>query len=191
MSEIHVHLQPWSLPLPTTSVLVITAFAYSWGWLRLRSDSPNDIAPWRLAAFMNGLVSVWEAVGSRLAALDHRWLTLHMVKHLLLMTLAAPLVLAGQAELPLLRSLPKQVIQSDFLIRPERWLIRCPHSWFCWLAATAVVIGWHLPVAFQLGMRSQGVINVEDPGFLLGGPLFWWPAVQPSPTPTRSHRCST
>ncbi len=172
MSEAHVHLQPWSLPLVTTSVLVITAFAYSWGWLRLRSDFP----------------SVWTAVASPLAALDHRSLTLHMVKHLLLMTIAAPLVLAGQPELQLLRLLPKHVIQSDFLIRPARWLIRCPYSWFCWLAATAVVIGWHLPVAFQLAMRSHWVHNAEDACFLLGGLLFWWPVVQPVSTATGSHR---
>ena len=191
MSETHVHLQPWSLPLPTTSVLIITAFGYSWGWLRLRSDFPDVIPTWRLAAFMSGLVSVWTAVASPLAALDHRSLTLHMVKHLLLMTIAAPLVLAGQPELQLLRLLPKHVIQSDFLIRRARWLIRCPHSWFCWLAATVVVIGWHLPVAFQLGMRSQWVHNVEDACFLLGGLLFWWPVVQPLPTATRSPRWST
>src|SRR5258708_9610962 len=129
MSETHFHLQPWSLPLPTTAVLVITAFGYSWGWLRLRSDFPNDIRPWRLAAFMSGLVSVWTAVASPLAALDHRSLTLHMVKHLLLMTIAAPLVLAGQPELQLLRLLFKVFITSDFLIWPARWLIHSPHSW--------------------------------------------------------------
>src|SRR5260370_42042489 len=145
MSETHFHLQPWSLPLPTTSVLVITAFAYSWGWLRLRSDFPNDIPPWRLAAFMSGLVSVWTAVASPLAALDHRSLTLHMVKHLLLMTIAAPLVLAARPELPLLRLLSKDVIQTGFLIRAARWLIRRPQPWFVWRPASAVVIGWHLP----------------------------------------------
>src|SRR5258708_15890206 len=134
MSETHIHLQPWSLPLPTTSVLVITAFAYSWGWLRLRSDSPNDIPPWRLAAFMSGLVSVWTAVASPLAALDHRSLTLHMVKHLLLMTIAAPLVLAGQPELPLLRLLSKHFFQNDFFFSPAPLLIPSPHFSFFFLS---------------------------------------------------------
>src|SRR5258708_13069993 len=167
MSEAHVHLPPWSFSLVPTSVLVITACAYSWGWFRLRSDSPDVIPTWRLAAFMSGLVSVWTAVASPLAALDHRSLTLHMVKHLLLMTVAAPLVLAGQPELQLLRLLPKHVIQSDFLIRPARWLIRCPHSWVCWLAATAVRIGLDLPLAVQFGIRSQWDHNLHDTLFSL------------------------
>ncbi len=44
---------------------------------------------------MSGLVFVWTAVASPLAALDHQSLTIHMMKHLLLMTVAAPLVSSG------------------------------------------------------------------------------------------------
>src|SRR5258708_24503411 len=155
MSAADVHLQPWSLPPVTTAVLVIAAFLYLLGWIRLRSDFPDVIPTWRLASFISGLVAVWTVVGSPLAPLDHRSLTLHMVKHLLLMTVAAPLVLAGRPGLALLRLLSKHLVQSDVRSRPEQWLIRCRHSWVCWLAATAIVIGWHLPVAFQLAMRSR------------------------------------
>src|SRR5260370_21087669 len=186
MSAAHVHLQPSSLPRVTSSVLVITALLYLRGWLRLRSGSPDVIPTWRLAVFMSGLVSVSTVVASPLAPLDHRSLTLHMVKHLLLMTIAAPLVLAGRPELALLGLLSKHVIQSDFLLSPGRWVRRCLHSGFCWLAATAVVIGWHLPGVFPLGMRSQLVHNVEDACFLFGGLMFSWPVVQALPTTARS-----
>lgn len=188
MSEAHVHLLPWSLPRIATSVLVITAFLYLRGWLRLRSDLPDVIPSWRLASFMSGLVSVWTVVASPLAPLDHRSLTLHMVKHLLLMSVAAPLVLGGRPELLLLRVLSMHSVHSDVRTRQAQWLIRCRHSWVCWLAATAIVIGWHLPVAFQLAMRSHWVHNVEDACFLLGGLLFWWPVGQPVPTATSSTR---
>jgi cytochrome c oxidase assembly factor CtaG len=137
---------------------------------------------------MSGLVSVWTVVASPLAPLDHRSLTLHMVKHLLLMTVAAPLVLAGRPELPLLRLLSKHLVQSHVRSRPAQPLIRCRHSWVCWLAATAIVIGWHLPVAFQLAMRSHRVHNVEDACFLMGGLLFWWPVVLPMPPATSPAR---
>jgi putative membrane protein len=187
MSAAHVHLQPWSLPRVATSVLVISAFLYWRRWLRLRSNFPEVIPTWRLASFMSGLVSVWAVVDSPLAPLDHRSLTLHMVKHLLLMTVAAPLVLGGRPEL-LLRVLSKHSVQNDVRSRPAQWLIRCPHYWVCWLAATAIVIGWHLPVAFQLAMQSHWVHNAEDACFLLGGLLFWWPVVQPAPIATCSPR---
>jgi putative membrane protein len=60
----------------------------------------------------------------------------------------------------------------------------------CWLAATGAVIGWHLPVAFQLGMRSQAIHILEDVSFLVAGLMFWRPIVQSSPRATSSPRWS-
>jgi len=54
----------------------------------------------------------------------------------------------------------------------------------------AAVIGWHLPVAFQLGMRSQWMHILKDVSFLVAGLLFWWPIVQSSPSATKSSRWS-
>jgi len=185
----------WSLPLVFTSALVVvTALVYLRGWLSLRNAFPNLIPGWRLAAFMSGLVSVWTAVASPLATLDHQSLTIHMLKHLLLMTVAAPLVLAGAPAFPLMCGLPKLFIKSHppFASLPARWLRRrLMHPVLCWLAGTAAVIGWHLPVAFQLGMRSRWVHSVEDACFLLAGLLFWWPIMQPLPNATSPHRWST
>lgn len=193
MFEAHVHLQPWSLPLVATSALVLMALIYLRGWLRLRGASPILFPAWRLAAFMVGLCSVWTAAASPLATLDHRSLTTHMVKHLLLMTVAAPLILSGAPILPLLCGMPRRFSQSDIVIagRRARWLEHhLAHPVFCWLAGTATVIGWHLPIAFQLALRSFWVHSVEDACFLLAGLLFWWPVVQPPPSATRSPHWS-
>jgi putative membrane protein len=191
MSEPHAHMQLWSLPL--AALLVVTALVYLRGWISLRSSFPNLIAGWRLAAFIAGLFSVWAAVGSPLATLDHQSLTIHMMKHLLLMTVAAPLILAGAPVFPLACGLPKLFIKGHppFTRLPARWLERClMHPRLCWLSGTAAVIGWHLPVAFQLGMRSHWVHDLEDVSFLVAGLLFWWPIVQSSPSATRSPRWS-
>jgi putative membrane protein len=64
------------------------------------------------------------------------------------------------------------------------------HPVLGWLAGTATVIGWHLPVVFQLGMRSHWVHRSEDISFLLAGLLFWRPIVQSSPSGTRSPQWS-
>jgi putative membrane protein len=72
---------------------------------------------------------------------------------------------------------------------PPRWLEPCiRYPAWCWLAGTAAVIGWHLPVAFRLGMRSQGIHALEDVSFLLAGLLFWCPIVQHAPSTARSPR---
>jgi putative membrane protein len=189
-----VHAQSWSLSVTITSALmVLTALVYLRGWLSLRNAFPNLVAGWRLAAFMSGLVAVWAAVASPLATLDHQSLTIHMLKHLLLMTIAAPLALAGAPVFPLMCGLPKLFIKiHPALASPlARWLKRyLMHPVLCWLAGTAAVIGWHLPGAFQLGMRSDWVHIVEDLCFLIAGLFFWWPIVPSSPSATRSPRWS-
>jgi putative membrane protein len=90
---------------------------------------------------------------------------------------------------PLVCGLPKLFIRSHPPVGglPARWLeYCCRHPALCWLAGTAAVIGWHLPTAFQSGMRSHGVHTLEDISFLAAGFLFWWPIVQSSPTATGS-----
>jgi putative membrane protein len=123
---------------------------------------------WRLAALMGGLFALWVAVGSPLAAMDHHLLTAHMAQHLLLMTVAAPLILLGAPRIVL----PREII----------------HPIFCWLAATAVVIGWHVPALFELGMRSAVWHAFEHASFFAAGILFWWPVIQPWPSLASSPR---
>ena len=53
----------------------------------------------RIAALAAGLAVIWIVVASPLAHLDHHLLTAHMVKHLLLMLVAAPLILFGARSL--------------------------------------------------------------------------------------------
>ena len=186
-------MQSWSLSLAVTSALVATALVCVRGWFSLRRSFPDLIGRWRLGAFMIGLVLVWTAVASPLAILDHQSLTIHMMKHLLLMTVAAPLLLAGAPVFPLVCGLPKLFIKGypPLASLLARWLERClMHPVLCWLAGTAAVIVWHLPVMFHLGMRSHRWHNVEDLCFLVAGLLFWWPIVQSSPSAARSPRWS-
>jgi len=193
MSEPHAQILWRLFLLGITPALVVTAGVYLRGWLAVRSAFPNLIAVWRLAAFLCGLVLVWIVVGSPLSALDHQLLTIHMLKHLLLMTVAAPLILAGAPVFTLVCGFPKLFIKRYPPVGSlsARWLEDCVrYPALCWLAGTAAVIGWHLPVAFQWGMRSQGMHILEDLSFLVAGLLFWWP-VMPSPlSAARSRRWS-
>ena len=185
--ELHRGLDSWSLPIPVTIVLIVVALVYLRGWYQLRNSLPDVLPAWRLGAFMAGLFSLWAAVGSPLAVLDHQLLTGHMVQHLLLMTVAAPLILMGAPVITLGYALPQRFV--PIVLRP---LPRCPpvhwigrivtHPVFCWLASTAAVIGWHIPALFALGMRSEGWHAIEHASFLAAGLLFWWPVIQPWPT---------
>ncbi len=193
-ADAHAILQSWSNPLALDLALCLTALVYARGWFRLRSAFLNLLSPWRLAAFFAGIISIWIAIGSPLNAFDDVSLTIHMLQHLLLMSLAPPLILLGAPQLPLLHGLPQPLarVVSPIL----RWgpvkrlgdLIANPA--FGWLAAAAVLIGWHTPAIFQLALRWNWLHELEHASFLGAGLLFWWPVIQPWPSVARWPRWS-
>jgi cytochrome c oxidase assembly factor CtaG len=108
------------------------------------------------------------------------------------MTVAAPFLLAGEPAFVLVCGLPKLFIKSHPPLASlrARWLERRLMPVLCWLAGTAAVIGWHLPIAFESGMHSHWIHILEDASFLMAGLLFWWPIMQSSPSRARPPRWS-
>jgi putative membrane protein len=175
-----------------TAALILVAAVYARGWNQrppAEARAPaHDIDLWRLAAFLSGLCVLWIVVASPLAMLHHVSLTIHMTQHLLLMTVAAPLILIGAPARALLRGLPARVARArdaavctGFVRRLGRVLT---HPACCWLAATGVVLGWHVPAAFAWAMRSHAWHDVQQASFFAAGLLFWWPVVQPASSVT-------
>ena len=189
----HAASESWSLPVPVTLALVTAAFIYFRGWFRLRRVFPNAISAWRLAAFVSGLLSLWIPLASPLRGFDHDLLTMHMVQHILLMAVAPPLILLGAPVVPFLCGLSDRFV-SITLVPFLRWppmqgLGRIlTHPVFAWLAATATLIGWHVPAVFRLGLRSDSWHEVQHACFFVTGLLFWWPVVQPWPSVARWPR---
>jgi cytochrome c oxidase assembly factor CtaG len=165
--------------------LILAALIYLRGWLRLRRLNLERVAGWRAGIFLLGLFFIWLATASRLGALDHEMLTAHMVQHLLLMTVAPPLILLGASVKTLFYGLPHRLahvmdrsIRSTGLRQVGSALT---HPAICWLGAAGTLIAWHIPALFMLGMRSQMWHGIEQASFLATGLLFWWPVVQPFP----------
>jgi putative membrane protein len=171
-------------PVLSSVVLVFTSLAYLRGWVSLRSNSTSRIPAWRACSFLVGLFSIWVATASPFSALDHALLTVHMLKHLLLMTLAPPLIWLGEPMRCLTRAfLPASWRTSVSALHQRGKALARPEV--CWLAAAAALIGWHIPGVFALAMHSPGWHFVEQSSFLAAGLLFWWPVVQPWPSITR------
>src|SRR4029453_7524487 len=123
------------------TLLVVTALLYLRGWFRLRSRTESVTSLQHLASFLIGLSLIWVAVDSSLAALDHELLTVHMIQHLLLMSLAAPLILLSKPVLVMVRGLPQSLVRAagPWFKRPlVRQIGRATvNPVLCWLAATA------------------------------------------------------
>lgn len=125
------------------------------------------MAPWRATSFIAGVFLVWVALGSPLAAYEHELLTVHMIQHLLLMTIAPGLILLGQPHLA-------------FWHRLSRWgHVVLSRPALCWTVSALTLIAWHTPVLLTLAMHSRAWHAVEQSSFLIAGFIFWWPVVQP------------
>jgi len=181
----HAGIQSWEVAL--TLAIIVMALIYVQGWVRIRRVEPDTVGGWRVTSFLLGLFFIWLAVASPITLLDHELLTVHMVKHLLLMTIASPLVWLGAPMKPLANGLPRRLVKALigplFCSAPMKQLGRAlANPTVCWLAAAGTLIGWHIPSLFILGMRSEMWHGIEQASFLLAGLLFWWPVVQPRQT---------
>src|ERR1700719_2572200 len=96
----------------TSAALIVVALLYLRRWVRIRGLNLESVAGWRVASFVLGLLLIWIATASPLAALDHDMLTAHMVQHLLLMTLAPPLILLGVPVKPLVHRPVQRFLQA-------------------------------------------------------------------------------
>ena len=177
------------------AALIVLGLVYTRGWVRIRRLGLETIEGWRATSFFIGLFLIWVAVASPLAALDHEFLTVHMIQHLLLMTLAPLLIWLGDPIKSLAHGVPHRVVQTllvplvcwpmikglfTFLSRPA----------ICWLGAAGTLIAWHIPAVFVLGLQSGTWHGMEQALFLVTGLLFWWPVVQPWSSARTSPRWS-
>jgi len=186
-----------SSPLSETTlvVLVLVSFIYLRGWRGVRGAWVSALPAWRAASFLFGMFLVWGALGSPLVAYDHELLTVHMIQHLLLMTVAPVLLLLGEPLLAFWHGLPRfgKVTLGPLLQRPVvqrfAWMLSRPA--LCWTVSALTLMGWHVPELFTMAMHSEAWHSVEQASFLVAGFLFWWPVVQPWPSVSTGPQWST
>ena len=184
--NVHFDHTSWEFTASLTLTLLLAASLYLRGWISTRTVSGPAIPAWKASSFLGGVVLVWMAWASPLADYDHSLLTAHMIKHLLLMTFAPPLILLGE---------PIKVFWGMTPLSARNTLGLAWHRPFVqrlarigtglalgWTASALTLIVWHVPALFALGARSEIVHTVEQATFLGAGLLFWWPVVHPWPS---------
>jgi len=181
-----------AFPVSLTLTLLLGGYRYLLGWIPLRLTSRTAIPVWRAASCFLGLFLVWAACESSLAAYDHSLLTVHMIKHVLLMTVAPALILLGEPVRvywigmpPLAQRVLRRVLRRSLLRRFAR-MMTSPA--LCWTLSATTLLAWHLPRLFTLGMLSERWHVVEQLTFFAAGLLFWWPIIQPWPNASTGPR---
>src|SRR5918997_673884 len=107
-------------------------------------------------------------------------LSAHMVEHILLADLGAPLLLAGLRNPVLGFFLPRDVLVAVARRRRLRAAFRTLRRPLVAIPVYALVLyGWHLSFAFEGAVRHELVHVAQHATFIFAGILVWWPALEP------------
>jgi cytochrome c oxidase assembly factor CtaG len=155
------------------ALLAIVAAAYAVGQWRLARRSRGEHAT-RAACFWSGWVALAMALGPPLHALTPMSFAAHMTQHEIMMLVAAPLLVVARPLGTLLWGLPEvfsAVVKASAVRRVAGW-VSAPVA--AWITHTVVLWGWHVPAAFEAGLRSNALHWLQHSSFFLAAVIFWW-----------------
>lgn len=160
--------------------LLIAGFVLGiWVYRRGRTGGRRRRADvWRARCFTAALVALAVALLSPLDALSGALASAHMVQHLLLVVVAAPLLALSAPSSTLLRGSPLAVRQASgrWARRLRRSADALPvvrHPATVWLLHVATLWFWHAAVPYGAALDHALVHVAEHASFLLTGALFW------------------
>ncbi len=168
------------------AILVGAAVVYVAGWWRLGRRADRPVATWRLAAAMAALATIAIALVSPLDGLAHERFSAHMVQHLLLLTVAAPLGLLANPFPVVMWALPGR---ARIALRPllarggtlRGWLRALTDMPLAWALFALTIWLWHVPALYERALGND-VIHALEHTTLFGAALvFWWPLLAPAP----------
>jgi putative membrane protein len=118
------------------------------------------------------------------AAADRR-LTVHMVQHLLIVVVAAPLIVAGAPIRLALRTLPGDGREALVRLLHSRFARTLGHPVVAWSIFAVVLLGTHVPAFYDLALRHPVVHAGEHALYLWAALVFWAPLIGADPVPHR------
>jgi putative membrane protein len=143
-----------------------------------KRGSPRTPSVARRASFYSGLVLATTAVVSPLHGWSEALFAAHMIQHLVLVIVSAPLIVLGAPTAPLIAGLPAPASRSASkvlrVLRKRAPLLR--HPVWIWALHAAVIWAWHLPYLYDLALENETMHGLEHATFL-GTALLLWGAV--------------
>jgi putative copper resistance protein D len=176
-------LARWSFEAPVVALLALAALAYALGRRELGARSAPGTRLGRPVVFAAGLAVLALALLSPVATYGHALLSVHMVQHLLLMLVAAPLLVAAHPVPALLAVLPDSAARRLRALGRSRPARLVTHPLVAWVAFAAVGWGVHFSPLFDAALQHSVVHAAEHALFLGAGVLFWTPVLGADPLP--------
>lgn len=157
---------------------VLAAFLFARGTRRIGSRSASTASEVvRSGAFFSGLAIIALAVSSPAHALAETLLSAHMVQHVVLIAVAAPLIAYARPGLPIMLALPSWLqkrLRADGVLRLSRVIRRgVANPPMVWVLGAIALWVWHLPGPYDWALRSEVGHRLEHFSFLGTALLFW------------------
>jgi putative membrane protein len=167
-------------------VLLLTLAAAAAGWLilsrRVAVAHPANPQPrWRSAAFLGGLAVLAVALMSPIEAYEGQLFSVHMLQHMLLELVAAPLLLLGAPATLALRAASPSVRARLLSVLHSRAVTVLSFPLLAWVLFAAVNWGWHFSSLYNHALEIPWLHDVQHLTFLGAALLFWWPVVGADP----------
>jgi putative copper resistance protein D len=179
-------LLDWRFELLPAAGIAAAALGYLWLVRRVAAAHPrNPPRAWRTGLFVAGLAALAVALLSPVETYEGSLFSVHMVQHMLLELVAAPLLLAGA---------PITLVLRAASPRLRRGILRLLHSLpvrvlsfplLAWLLFAAVNWGWHFSPLYNDALENPALHYLQHASFLAAALLFWWPIIGADPAPWR------
>ena len=179
-------LTSWSGNPRVWTGLAVGLLIYATGIVRLwmQSGVGKGISRGQAAAFLSGWLVLVIALLSPLDTISSMLFSVHMVQHLLLILVAAPLVVLGAPLFSALWAIPRSArkVVGDRLGRDSAWRA----SWdvvsqplLVWSTFFATLWLWHIPGLYEAALRSQLIHDIQHLGFMTAACMTWWILLNP------------
>ena len=160
-------------------VLLAGLLLAGWAYRRGRTGGPRrPVDIWRARCFTMALVALGLALLSPLDALSNALASAHMVQHLLLLLVAAPLLALSAPSSAILRGSPLAVRRASGRWRRRLGLTHgnlavLRHPAAVWLLQVGVLWFWHAAAPYDAALDNQFLHLLEHASFLVTAVLFW------------------
>jgi len=179
-------LLAWSFDPLAIALIGTAALVYLRAVREVNAAHPRAPVPrWRTVAYLAGLAAIVLALLSPVERYETALLSVHMVQHMLLQLVAAPLLLLSAPMTLALRVASPGARGWLLGVLHSRLLRVITHPLVAWTAFVVVNWGWQFSPLYDLAAESTLVHYLQHAVYLGVALLFWWPIVAADPAPRK------